>query len=76
MLFVIYILGIKDVEKYTPGKIKQIHDWFRYSLLLFYFFRIIFVNKYILNSRDYKIPEGKPQNKFAFNGVPIDKVQF
>ncbi len=26
--------------------------------------------------RDYKIPDGKPPNKFAFNGEPIDTVRF
>lgn len=35
-----------DVERFFPGKLKSIVDWFRV----------------------YKVPDGKPQNQFAFNG--------
>jgi len=31
------------------------------------------LNKIFMFLRDYKIPDGKPQNRFAFNGKPISK---
>ncbi|XP_043714117.1 soluble inorganic pyrophosphatase 6, chloroplastic-like [Telopea speciosissima] len=42
---------INDVEKYFPGTLTAIRDWFR----------------------DYKIPDGKPANKFGLGNKAADK---
>ncbi|KAH7432088.1 hypothetical protein KP509_07G007500 [Ceratopteris richardii] len=42
----------KDVEKYFPGTLRAIRDWYR----------------------DYKIPDGKPANKFGFDNKAVGKI--
>jgi inorganic pyrophosphatase len=42
---------LEDVEKYLPGRIAQIHHWYKI----------------------YKTYEGKGENKFAFDGNPVNR---
>jgi len=44
------INSVEDLEKYQPGKVKAITDWFK----------------------TYKMPDGKPENEFAFDDKAMD----
>jgi inorganic pyrophosphatase len=59
---------IEDVEKYLPGLLRATNEWFRY---------IIQGLKKLSDNplyRIYKIPDGKPENNFAFSGEAKNKA--
>ena len=58
---------IEDVERHLPGLIRATNEWFRYALF------IPDGSATHLLSRIYKIPDGKPENTFAFSGEAKNK---
>ena len=58
---------IEDVERHQPGLIRATNEWFRYYFASFYWS----CSKY--SHRIYKIPDGKPENTFAFSGEAKNK---
>ena len=62
---------IEDVERHLPGLIRATNEWFRCAYFYFYSLSIaIFILGFF---RIYKIPDGKPENTFAFSGEAKNK---
>lgn len=64
---------IEDVERHLPGLIRATNEWFRYRPK-----EKNSSSKYVTRSyhcfpRIYKIPDGKPENTFAFSGEAKNK---
>jgi inorganic pyrophosphatase len=64
---------IEDVERHLPGLVRATNEWFRCVL---YFVQFSFhITQCIAPHIDsiYKIPDGKPENQFAFSGEAKNK---
>lgn len=62
---------IEDVERHQPGLIRATNEWFRY---IRFSFPVIDCNLFPFSfNRIYKIPDGKPENTFAFSGEAKNK---
>lgn len=62
---------IGDVDKQFPGLLKATIEWFKVKInktLCIRYWRIWLSIKYNFLLQIYKIPDGKPENEFAFNG--------
>lgn len=61
---------IEDVERHLPGLIRATNEWFRYDF-------IVHITLFDCITEDdcriYKIPDGKPENPFAFSGEAKNK---
>lgn len=61
---------IEDVERHLPGLVRATNEWFRYVHL---FPRRFCEFDVLWSIRIYKIPDGKPENQFAFSGEAKNK---
>jgi hypothetical protein len=72
---------IEDVERHLPGLIRATNEWFRWVVFPFSILSVLYWegNRIVLTLRPlfqriYKIPDGKPENQFAFSGEAKNKV--
>jgi inorganic pyrophosphatase len=63
---------IEDVERHLPGLIRATNEWFRCVLAAYTSFNCI-EKKNLFQHSIYKIPDGKPENQFAFSGEAKNK---
>lgn len=63
---------IEDVERHLPGLIRATNEWFRLVLTIISIFSVG-CQADIIPCRIYKIPDGKPENTFAFSGEAKNK---
>ena len=59
---------IEDVERHLPGLIRATNEWFRCAISPLYLRTLS-----DCAIRIYKIPDGKPENTFAFSGEAKNK---
>lgn len=60
---------IEDVERHLPGLIRATNEWFRFDI-----FPLSGADMpSTVPPRIYKIPDGKPENTFAFSGEAKNK---
>lgn len=65
---------IEDVERHLPGLVRATNEWFRWATLFFFLVlnALLRLDLYWM-CRIYKIPDGKPENQFAFSGEAKNK---
>lgn len=61
---------IEDVERHLPGLIRATNEWFRFDISPL---SVPTCHQLFSPSRIYKIPDGKPENTFAFSGEAKNK---
>ena len=61
---------IEDVERHLPGLVRATNEWFRF--VLFFYAGPHDGLLWVFHSI-YKIPDGKPENQFAFSGEAKNK---
>lgn len=71
---------IEDVERHLPGLVRATNEWFRCvflrhtkSLFLWLEHCVLTIEYLCVPCRIYKIPDGKPENQFAFSGEAKNK---
>lgn len=65
---------IEDVERHLPGLVRATNEWFRCVFFAFPSSPILTPPIESLTSGSiYKIPDGKPENQFAFSGEAKNK---